>query len=228
LFQVEANRHVIVTSANGRMSGILKTINDSGNDWEYELESSSYADHKFVLKVVDGQLLIRRWTGTEWVASAVVKRTSSATHEAASPASPAPAPIWMIVALASVFSAACLFVCYAWRRWVKDTQENVIEDAVARVRTPPTLLQHKSFEQKEKTAEFGTSQLYSGESEVGVDYADVELELGFGGNGTFSFASPRGHTSTDSMVFPHEDVQYLQESLEHQPPGRSDSSVLSI
>lgn len=228
MFQVEANRHVIVTSANGRMSGILKTINDSGNDWEYELESSSYADHKFVLKVVDGQLLIRRWTGTEWVASAVVKRTSSATHEAASPASPAPAPIWMIVALASVFSAACLFVCYAWRRWVKDTQENVIEDAVARVRTPPTLLQHKSFEQKEKTAEFGTSQLSSGESEVGVDYADVELELGFGGNGTFSFASPRGHTSTDSMVFPHEDVQYLQESLEHQPPGRSDSSVLSI
>jgi len=214
MLQVDSNGDVFVTNAHLRLAGTRKSMGGSANGWEYEFESYSQTEHKLLLKVVDGQLVMRRWTGTDWVASAIVERTTSITKdETTLPLSPSSSavPVLIFVVVAFVALAACPFVCYMCRKWLKGAPETIVENAVAHGETPPMLLRRENSEKKEKTAEFGTSQPSS--NDVGVGNADVELELGLGGQDLYTL----GKKYSASFSFISEDdlpnIGALEEDL---------------
>jgi hypothetical protein len=197
ILELDSNSAVVVISAYGRLTGSLKPMDGS---WRYEIVSDHQTEHKFHLKVVDSQLVARRWTGTRWVSSASVQMTSTTEISASVTPATSTIPIWIFVAVASLAFVACQ-CAYWWRkRSLGRIPEIIIKDAEA---APPTLLHREHSGKRDKTAEFGTSPISEHEA---LDDADIELEFGLGGNSDLSIESANMSTWTS----PHEDAPSFQ------------------
>jgi hypothetical protein len=199
LLQINADGNVAISSANSMSTGMLKAIQSVHEDWQYEFVSNSQTEQKLFLKVVDGQLVVRLWTGTHWISSASVQTASSTESKASEPLASASSgiPVWILISGAIVIGHPLIilaFVCRSWRSRFNAAPQHIVQD-VAHDVTPPTLLRREISTKSEKNSELRTSSV---DDDNIIDDADVELELGLGDDfdNVSSLVSPQAGNAT--------------------------------
>lgn len=221
ILNVDSRGYAVVTSAHGKLAGSLIVIDSSENDWKYEILSESQAESKFHLKMVDAQLVARRWTGSQWIPSASVQMTTPTEESGPSTPASSTIPVWIFVLLPSIALAAlvaCLFAYRLRKCSSRNLQQHMMKEAGAAA--PPVLLSREISAKTDKTAEFGTSPAFNRYS-LGSD--DIELEFGLG-----DVEPAHEFTHVSSLTCPQENAPSFQGPSRESVFGSLDCTVTSI